>query len=103
MLGACISREAEVKSRRLGKPGSPGELRMLVGGAVCESVGDAVEVSGLQEALDEEGWGGPSSSEALAHRCCAWTSPDQQHQHHLGPCQRHKFLDSAPDLACQRF
>ena len=76
---------------------------MLVGGAVCESVGDAVEVSGLQEALDEEGWGRPSSSEALAHRCCAWTGPDQQHQHHLGPCQRRKFLDSAPDLACQRF
>lgn len=75
---------------------------MFMGGAVCVTVGDAVEASGLQEALDGIGLGHPSS-EVLAHRCGPWTSPDQQHQHHLGPCQRRKFLDSAPDLTCQRF
>lgn len=64
-----------------------------MGGAECEGVGDAVDVSGLEEALDGRGLGEPSSSQMLAHRCGPRTSPDQQHQHHSGPCLRCKFLD----------
>lgn len=95
---------AEVKSQRLGKRGCPGELKDVHGWSrVCERVQDAVGVSGLEEALDGRGLGEPSSSQMLAHRCGPQTSPDQQHQHHPGPCLRCKFLDSAPDLTCQRF